>query len=300
MNVMSLFAGIGGFDLAAEWMGWETKVQVEIDEWCRKVLAKNFPHAKRYADITEFDGTPYRGAIDLVCGGFPCQPYSSAGKRLGTEDERHLWPEMLRVIREVAPRWVVGENVHGLLTWNGGLVLNEVLTDLEAADYTALPPFVLPACGINAPHRRNRVWIIAHAKEIGSNRGAVTRQRCTDGKWTDCARVANDGNNVWPETEPIPQFRGSTRPVSNANQNEPGTLGTVQGGQNAQRGRDSEIIGWDEWTTEPPILRVDDGLPYRLDAPARNARIGAMGNAIVPEVAYQIFKTIQHTESCCN
>ena len=164
MRVMSLFAGIGGFDLAAERMGWETVVQVEIDEWCRKVLAKNFPNAKRYADIKEFDTSPYRGSIDLVCGGFPCQPFSHAGKRRGAADDRALWPEMLRVIRDVAPRWVVGENVSGLLSQNAGLVFESMLVDLEAEGYTVWP-YLLPACGVDAPHKRERVWIVAYRND---------------------------------------------------------------------------------------------------------------------------------------
>ena len=103
MKQLELFAGIGGFGLAGHWAGIETVAQVEIDDFCQKILQKNFPNAAKYRDIKEFDGSKYRGTIDIVSGGFPCQPYSTAGKRLGKDDERHLWPEMLRVIREIAP-----------------------------------------------------------------------------------------------------------------------------------------------------------------------------------------------------
>ena len=192
MKVMSLFAGIGGFDLAAEWMGWDTIVQVEIDEWCRKVLAKNFPHAKRFADIKQFDGKPHAGSVDLICGGFPCQPYSTAGKRLGKEDDRHLWPEMLRVIREVRPRWVVGENVSGLLSWNDGMVFDEVLTDLETEGYQ-VQAFVIPACAVNAPHRRDRLWIIAY------NPGANDRQHSSKPAGR---QEQQSGNGTQPDTPP--------------------------------------------------------------------------------------------------
>jgi len=115
----SLFSGIGGFDLAAEWMGWENVFHCEWNEFGQKVLKYYWPEAESFSDITKTDFTKYYGTIDIITGGFPCQPYSSAGKRRGKEDERHLWPEMLRAIREVSPRFVVGENVRGLTNWNG-------------------------------------------------------------------------------------------------------------------------------------------------------------------------------------
>jgi DNA (cytosine-5)-methyltransferase 1 len=156
----SLFSGIGGFDLAAEWMGWENVFHCEWNPFGQKVLKYYFPNSISYEDITKTDFTIHRGRIDILTGGFPCQPYSSAGKRLGKEDDRHLWPEMLRAIREIQPSWVVGENVRGLTNWNGGLVFNEVQADLEAAGYEVLP-FLLPACAVNAPHRRDRIWFVA-------------------------------------------------------------------------------------------------------------------------------------------
>ena len=158
----SLFSGIGGFDLAAEWMGWENVFHCEWNPFGQKVLKHYWPNAISYHDITKTDFTIHKGAIDIITGGFPCQPYSSAGKRLGKEDERHLWPEMLRCIREVSPRWIVGENVRGLTNWNGGMVFDEVQADLETIGYEVLP-FLLPACAVNAPHRRDRIWFIANA-----------------------------------------------------------------------------------------------------------------------------------------
>jgi hypothetical protein len=146
----SLFSGIGGFDLAAEWMGWENKFHCEWNEFGQKVLHHYWPEAELFTDITKSDFTKYANRIDILTGGFPCQPYSSAGKRLGKEDDRHLWPQMLRTIREIQPRWVVGENVRGLTNWNGGLVFDEVQADLEAEGYQVLP-FLLPACAVNAP-----------------------------------------------------------------------------------------------------------------------------------------------------
>ena len=157
----SLFSGIGGFDLAAEWMGWENIFHCEWNAFAQRVLKHYWPNAISYEDITKTDFTIHRGRIDILTGGFPCQPYSMAGKRLGKEDERHLWPEMLRAIREIQPRWVVGENVLGLVNWSGGLVFHEVQADLEAEGYE-VQPYVLPACAVNASHRRDRVWFVAY------------------------------------------------------------------------------------------------------------------------------------------
>jgi DNA (cytosine-5)-methyltransferase 1 len=165
----SLFSGIGGFDLAAEWMGWENVFHCEWNKFGQQVLKYYWPKAISYEDITKTDFTIHRGSIDILTGGFPCQPYSSAGKRLGKEDERHLWPEMLRAIREVQPSWVVGENVFGLVNWSDGLVFHEVQTDLEAEGYEVFP-VVLPACAVNVPHRRDRVWFIAYSDSFRNNR----------------------------------------------------------------------------------------------------------------------------------
>jgi len=158
----SLFSGIGGFDLASEWMGWENVFHCEWNPFGQKILNYYWPNAITYHDITKTDFTIHRGRIDIITGGFPCQPYSSAGKRLGKEDERHLWPEMLRAIREIQPTWVVGENVRGLTNWNNGLVFDEVQAELEAQGYE-VTPFLLPACAVNAPHRRDRIWFIAYS-----------------------------------------------------------------------------------------------------------------------------------------
>jgi hypothetical protein len=144
----SLFTGIGGFDLAAEWCGWENSFQCEIDPFCQKVLAKNFPHADRYTDIKQFNATPYAGRVDVLSGGFPCQTYSLAG--LGAMDA-DLWLQMLRIIGECSPRWVVAENVLGFAQRKQGLALERVCADLEAAGYSVFPPLILPAAAIGAP-----------------------------------------------------------------------------------------------------------------------------------------------------
>lgn len=156
----SLFSGIGGFDLAAQWVNWENVFHCEINPIASKILQYYWPNAKTHHDITKTDFTIYRGTIDVLSGGFPCQPFSLAGKRKGTEDSRHLWPEMLRAIREIQPRYVVGENVAGILNWDNGTVFQQVHTDLENEGYE-VQAFILPACAVNAPHRRDRVWFVA-------------------------------------------------------------------------------------------------------------------------------------------
>jgi len=160
MTHASLFSGIGGFDLAAEWMGWENVFNCEIESFPRRILNYYFPKAISYEDITKTDFTVHRGRIDVLTGGWPCQPFSTAGKRLGKADSRHLFPEMLRAIKEIQPRWVIGENVRGFVSWNGGLVFDEVCADLEGEGYEVIP-FLIPACAVNAPHRRDRVWFVA-------------------------------------------------------------------------------------------------------------------------------------------
>ena len=140
----SLFSGIGGFDLAAEWMQWKNVFHCEINPFVQKVLKYHFPNSESLTNIITTDFKKYANKIDILTGGFPCQPFSVAGKRKGTEDERHLWPEMLRAIREIKPRWIVGENVCGIINWDGGMVFDQVQTDLENEGYE-VQPFILPA-----------------------------------------------------------------------------------------------------------------------------------------------------------
>jgi DNA (cytosine-5)-methyltransferase 1 len=165
MNHLSLFSGIGGFDLAAEWMGWENVAHVENNPFCLSFLKKRFPNTNSHTDINKFDGKEYAGSVDVVSGGFPCQPFSSNGQRKGKEDDRFLWPEMFRVIRESRPSWVVCENVIGLLSMR--LEFDEVLSDLVKEGYE-IRVFDIPAAGVGAPIRRRRVWICAHAFGRGS------------------------------------------------------------------------------------------------------------------------------------
>jgi len=212
MKHIGLFEGIGGFSLASKTMGWETIAWCEINPFCHTVLNYHFPKATGHHDITKTDFTIYRGKCDIITGGFPCQPYSAAGKRLGTEDDRHLWPEMLRAIREIQPSWVVGENVRGLTNWNGGLVFDQVQADLENEGYQ-VTPFLLPACAVNAPHRRDRIWFIAYSdmrrgcreKGVGNNDLSGSKRKEQDNNieqtdtgladWTNSKPTSNTNNS---------------------------------------------------------------------------------------------------------
>jgi DNA (cytosine-5)-methyltransferase 1 len=166
MNCLSLFSGIGGLDLAAEWAGFTTVAFCEKDNYCQKVLAKRWPGVPIFDDIRTLTANSLGDQrIKLLTGGFPCQPFSHAGRRQGESDDRYLWPEMFRVIREVRPTWVCGENVSGFIS----MALDTVQADLEAEGYEG-QTIVLPACAVGAPHRRDRVFIIAHAGSDGRGR----------------------------------------------------------------------------------------------------------------------------------
>ena len=252
MTHASLFSGIGGFDLAAEWMGWDNIFHCEWNPFGQKVLAHHFPNSKSYNDITKTDFSIHEGTIDVLSGGFPCQPYSLAGKQLGKEDERHLWPEMLRTIEEVKPTWVVGENVLGIVNWGGGVVFNEVQVELENKGYE-VQAYILPACSKNAPHKRERTWFIAY-----SNSARLHKQH----------------------------------------------ISTKSKEKISHSGIFNEKRNFTSFPTQPPICGGDDGIPKELDSITfskwRNQSIKGYGNAIVPQVAYEIFKAIQSFDDLVN
>jgi DNA (cytosine-5)-methyltransferase 1 len=299
----SLFSGIGGFDLAAEWSGWENLFNCEWEEFPRKVLKHHFPNAKQYEDIKDFNATNYNGRIDVLSGGFPCQPFSTAGLRKGTEDERHLWPEMLRIIRECKPRWVVGENVRGLVSWSDGLVLETCCTDLEALGYS-VQSFIIPACSTGAPHRRDRIWIVAHREDVRQPQTTNTRRKRAEhqpndrhevrdsfntngrgGNTTDTERVCiiahaqSNGNKrnmgATQKQGEKPKRKESRGKFERNNQrNAPNTDSTSRKGERINRQgkgesvrRDSKSIQnrWENFPTVPPICGGDDGLPKELD-----------------------------------
>jgi len=288
----SLFSGIGGFDLAARWMGWDNVFHVEWNPWCRKVLEHHFPNSESFTDVKQFDGFAWRGRVDIISGGFPCQPYSAAGKRLGKDDERHLWPEMLRIIREVAPTYVVGENVRGLTNWNGGVVFEEVCADLEAAGYEVWTG-ILPAAGVGAPHRRDRIWWIAyHPDHYRTMRGSQ-KDACQGG-----AERLQERDAVQRSDEPS-SLRDATD--TDGNQRPEGRMHKARPNKAARHTRpcDARPDTWQNFPTQPPVCGGNDGIPRELDGITfskwRNESIKAYGNAIVPQVADQIFKAIQQT-----
>jgi DNA (cytosine-5)-methyltransferase 1 len=333
MNHGSLFSGIGGFDLAAEWMGWNNTFHCEWMPFPRKVLNHYWPNSISYEDITKTDFTIHRGTIDILTGGFPCQPYSSAGKRLGKEDERHLWPHMLRVISEVKPTYVVGENVRGLTNWNGGVVFEEVCVDLESQGYT-VQPILLPACSVGAPHRRDRVWFIAYSRSNGlydKSKGISEREN-TKFKQRNSAverlgfewNATNSNGLRQHERECDNEEHSSERrfnALNDINKNDGFKFTTnterkrFQSGTNSgeiriekrnmetKRNKSSTWLtsinkqsNWNNFPTQSPICGGDDGLPTKLDGITfpkwRQESIKGYGNAIVPQVAYEIFKVI--------
>ena len=244
MKHLDLFSGIGGFSIASDEVFENVEhIFCEINPFCQKVLKKHWPQAAIYEDIKQLD-TAAIGHVDLITGGFPCQPFSVAGKQKGKDDDRFLWPEMLRIIKECKPTWVIGENVAGIIN----LALEQVCSDLESAGYE-VQPIIIPACAVDAPHRRDRVWIIAYAE------GERTR-----GESGEVHRKNGRQNGV------------GVRYIKQSNKSN----------------------DWLEIASE--LCGVDDGLPIELDgfklskSKHRNERIKALGNAIVPQVAYQIIK----------
>ena len=306
---LSLFSGIGGLDLAAEWAGFQTVGQCEWADYPTAVLEKHWPDVPRWRDIRTLTQESFYErtgleTITVLSGGFPCQPFSTAGKRRGKEDDRYLWPEMLRVIQEIRPRWVVGENVAGIVT----LALDQVLSDLEGIGY-ACQAVIIPACAVDAPHRRDRCAILAYGNSVEQLGGGAEIHSAETGKQTqsdligcgtplaDAQRIGlrQDGHKSNPHIQ-----RDDTAPkqgggaelrtagccgsyVSNAD-------GPVQSITVRTRGGcpGSGNIGW--WPAEPGVGRVAHGVPARVD------RLKCLGNAVVPQQFYPFFRAIAQLE----
>lgn len=302
----SLFSGIGGFDLAAEWLGFRNAFHCEINPFCERILKYHFPDAEHYTDITKTDFTPWRGKIDILSGGFPCQPFSLAGQRKGAEDDRYLWPQMLRAIREIRPAWVVGENVAGILTMvqpgkevevgrstslfgedytdeemHRQYVVETVCADLEREGYS-IRPFVIPACAVGAPHRRDRVWFVAHRTDTGSETLQCGGENGIHAIKTSAHTESEQSE--WSQSEQ--SANGSTE------QREFGRIRSENYSEHTMR-------EWNNSPTQSPVCSRDDGFPIPMDGIAfskwRQESIKAYGNAIVPQLAYEIFNAIQET-----
>ena len=337
----SLFSGIGGFDLAAEWMGWENVFHCEWMEFPRKVLDYYWPDADSHVDICKTDFKKYEGTIDIISGGFPCQPFSLAGKRKGTDDERYLWHEMLRAIREVKPKWVIAENVFGITNIDGGMVFEQVCLDLENEGYE-VQPFIIPAAAKNAPHRRDRCWFFAYSNSIGNRENGKRRtneifpgghgldtsekskRTQTQRNATDTDKLSNNNkSNIGSNAKIIEQRRqeregllsrkpngrncennGNATDTSNERLQRSQFFGTSkrrEWEQNDTRKSATELYqttNWQQFPTQSPICSGDDGLPTKLDGITfskwRNESIKGYGNAIVPQIAYQLFQIIEH------
>lgn len=322
----SLFSGFGGADLAATWMGWDNAFWCEIDGFCRTVLSYWFPKSTGYENIKETDFTPWRGKIDVLTGGFPCQPFSVAGQRKGAADNRYLWPEMLRTIREIRPTWVVGENVAGILSMvqpgseitvehqaslfeeadketilKQEYVVETICRDIEQEGYS-IQPIVIPACAVGAPHRRDRVWFIAYADGNDAGRSGYEKAGCqtTGPRKSEKKRERLRGDIERDGEEEATPDTASER---------------LQGNIDCRRKKDkrrenlfrNNVAGfcekrdWRDFPTQPPVCSRDDGLPFdvvRLTVPFSRWRAGSIrgyGNAIVPQVIYEIFKAIEKT-----
>jgi DNA (cytosine-5)-methyltransferase 1 len=291
LRVLDLFSGIGGFSLGLERTGgFETVAFCEIEPFPRRVLAKHWPGVPCYEDVRTLTGADV-GPVDVICGGYPCQPFSTAGKREGANDDRHLWPEYLRLINELRPSWVIGENVAGHIS----LGLDQVLSDMEAAGYAARA-FVIPAVAVNAPHRRDRVWIIGNANEDRKPACAEHDEaRGLSGVVAD-AKLAGlerpTGGRLYGTGRAKVVPAGRSENVADANRH------NAQGQQ--PRGidpkeRPRQITGspgprfagdGGVWSVEPDVGRVAHGVPDRAH------RLAALGNSVVPQIPELIGRAI--------
>lgn len=303
---LDLFSGIGGFALAAKEAGFRTVAFAEIDTHAIRVLKRHWPDVPNLGDVRRADWKSV-GTVDLLTGGFPCQPFSVAGNRLGADDNRHLWPAMRDAIAALRPTWVVGENVPGLIS----LGLDDVLTDLEQRGYSA-QSFVVPACTVDAKHRRDRLWIVAHTYRDG--RGGLLReagcgthgpeqradahgQDSGDGR-TRAPHMA-DSDSAGCERAGSPQPAGRRRDSESARQCTDVADASSTGRQEQHTATLADgpghlarclVAEWGPWATEPGVCRVADGIPNRVD------RVRALGNAIVPQVAFRFLDAIAAIE----
>lgn len=283
---LSLFSGIGGLDLAAEWAGFRTVGQCEWADYPTKVLERHWPYVPRWRDIRTltresfYDRTGLR-TVDIVSGGFPCQPFSTAGKRRGTADDRYLWPEMLRVIQELRPAWVVGENVAGIVR----MALDTVLSDLEGIGYETRT-FIIPACAVDAPHRRDRVCIVGRSREQSGLFYPNTKSE----QHTNIRKSETD-------VQEQPEFIGLCSDVSDAESNGLQRLRAKRERERRTRLEAGESKGscqvhnGRKWRAEPNVGRVAHGIPSRVD------RIKCLGNAVVPQQFFPVFRAIAELEA---
>jgi len=276
MRHVDICSGIGGFALGFQWAELSSPVLFcDIEPWSRKILAKHWPDVPIAEDVKELANDP-DGLIpdcDILTAGYPCQPFSLAGERRGTEDDRHIWPYIFSIIQRKRPSWCVFENVYGHVSMG----LDEVLSDLEGEGYAARP-FIVPACAADAPHRRDRVWIIARNVAYADNRH---RSRKVKGILDQSDRQTSNrssrrGEDVADSNSAGLQGRQNARDISQS-----------RAQRNKQSARRSERPDGQNWKPEPPVGRVANGIPRRVD------RLKGLGNAIVPQIAMRIGQTIK-------
>ena len=301
LKLLDLFSGIGGFSLGLESTGYfETIAFVEKDKFCQQVLKKNFKDIPIESEVRDVKGERY--AADIITGGFPCQPFSVAGKRRGTDDDRYLWDETIRIIRECKARWFIGENVEGIINIQDGMVLRQVQDDLEKEGFQ-VQCLVIPASSIGAWHQRKRVWILAYSKHNGSHRskGNETIESSNQSKeWLfirDDQDVSNTNTGFSVRENEEVQARGNTindgsKDVSNTNEQRTQVQIKRKHTSIKMSGSSSQKT-W--WQTQSSLCRVPNGLSYELDKDRTN-RIKSLGNSIVPLIARELGLAIMKAE----
>ena len=296
MKILDLFSGIGGFSLGLEAAGFETAAFCEYDKEAQKVLRKNWPDVPIFSDVRTLTKQELQDNgiqnIGLICGGYPCQPFSVAGERRGAEDDRHLWPEMFRLVQELRPTWVIGENVAGHINMG----LDEVLADLETEGYTART-FVIPACAVDAHHRRDRVWTVAHANSDSESNGTKHEQRMVENA---SSRSGRDSESVIGRQDNETKRSQDTDKTARSGENVAHTAFGISKRSSKEQvsgignfSRESGRSGQDKprrWSVEPNVGRVANGVPRR------SHRLKQLGNAVVPQVVEQIGKAIWSVE----
>ena len=299
LRLLDLFSGIGGFSLGMEaTKRIKTIGFVEKDKFCQKVLQKNFSNIPIEEDIRNVKGSNY--AAEIVSGGFPCQPFSVAGKRRGQDDDRYLWDETIRVVAETKPKWFVGENVEGIVNINNGLVLRQVQTDLEKEGFQ-VQCLIIPASGIGAWHQRKRVWIIGcnvpnsnsrlrrgRGTEQESRADEIWRFYTSKEKQTEqhLRSKAIGCDALFRENISNTYSKGfQRRSISTNLEEKQGSITSKNSFKKQQT--------W--WQTQSKLCGVPHGISYELDKDRSN-RIKALGNSIVPQIAYEIGKAIVDAE----
>lgn len=346
MTHASLFSGIGGPELAAMWLGWRNLFHCEINPFCRSVLGYHFPESKSYEDVKKTNFSEWRGRVDVLSAGFPCQPFSLAGKRGGANDDRYLWPEVVRVVREIRPAWIVCENVAGILTMvqpgnavalgdartlfgtsdrqelRQRYVAEDVCRDLEAEGYS-VQPFVIPACSVGAPHRRDRVFFVANRYDhrcwqreskqepVSGSEGAANISACSKNVFTSYCSDARPESERGRENE-----IHSDTAFANNNDERLQQFSLPESTKRERRSKSFRVFEqpadsswyaydadrWEKFPAQPAVCRRNDGLPFNVDDLSisygkwREESIKAYGNAIVPQVMYEIFKAIERSK----